>query len=73
MKTAEYQVVTASLSNDFKEAVAFNLRKHKARIQINLIGLWMFKICICLFFFLMPTFPKVDSTKHVQEVTCQDK
>lgn len=39
MKTAEYQVVTASLSNDFKEAVAFNLRKHKARIQINLIGL----------------------------------
>ena len=33
LKTAEYGVVTASLSHDFREAVSFNLRKHKVRTK----------------------------------------
>lgn len=39
LKTAEYGVVTASLSNDFREAVSFNLRKHKVRTKCTLFFL----------------------------------
>ena len=39
LKTAEYGVVTASLSNDFREAVSFNLRKHKVRTKCALFFL----------------------------------
>lgn len=36
LRIAEYGVVIANLSHDYREAVSYNLRKHKAWIELKM-------------------------------------
>lgn len=61
--TAEYGVVCANLSHDYKEAVSYNLRKNKADVieQETVFIQYTVHVTVCSW--------QVDSSRHVAQAT----